>query len=126
MTRAIYPARERGREGEERAERDSAEKARNRDREQQTRPTGALDTANKRRMRVNRVKQTRAALGNNEVTRSVEARRELVYTYTRRLLHGRITREIIPREPSRWDALSGDIAFSRPFAFSGNQRNQIR
>lgn len=33
-------------------------------------PTGAPDTANKRRMRVNRVKQTRAALGNNEVTRS--------------------------------------------------------
>lgn len=49
------------------AERDSRRAEKRRD-ARHPRGGRGLDTANKRRMRVNRVKQTRAALGNNEVT----------------------------------------------------------
>lgn len=97
------------------AERDSR-RARNGDRAADAPP--GLDTVNKRRIRVNRVKQTRAALGNNEVTRSnCRSERELVYI--RWLLCARITREIISWEPWRREVLHFRV-------FKKNQKSQIK
>lgn len=95
-----------------------------REREQADAQHPGLDTANKRRMRVNRVKQTRAALGNNEVTRSncrSDARASCIYASTASDCRARITREIIPRDPRRRDA-GGDRALSRPFTFLGKPK----
>lgn len=109
-----------GRGGRERLAR---EKRRNGDgerkREQADAQHPGLDTANKRRMRVNRVKQTRAALGNNEVTRSNCRSDARARVYTRRLpptLRENNSRDY-PARPTTARCGRRSRALSRPLAF---------